>query len=501
MAATFVPAKLSIVPGVVGPKLLTRANAAVSSMGIIGNIGGLVIGGSMVQYDVRLAIGVAAASYIVSGFFWLFVKTPYHVQTPKDQLAPETPMKALVDIKAGFKYALNHRAVMILVIAGAILWSGTAVYKPALSYIAASPEMYAGDTETLGFAMAPLGMGMLLAAVILGIFNPRIGSEFLISFAMVFAGLFMGAQMFIPHMGTGLVMGFGLGFAGGIIIVSLTTLIQRITPDYMLGRVFAAKEMLLEIGNVGIAFTIWRMGEAADIYILNITIAYALFFVIVGIVGIRWYVLTGPFDSGAKNFFWRFFRLFTHTYHGLRTKGKHHVPHEGGVLIVSNHTAGLDPMLIQSAMTRQVRYMMAKEFMIKPLNFFWKMIRPIPVDRSKRDSASIRETLRALKVNDTVAIFPEGKINVERDELLPLKPGMTLIAGKADTPLLPIFIEGTPRTRSVTASILRPSRSRIYIGEPFRLDGEQSREEHLQVIHDAIEALRPVVEKDSKSEA
>lgn len=491
MAATFGPAKLSIVPNVVGNQLLTRANATVTSMGIIGNISGFMLIGAL-KLDVTLMITLAAVSYIVSGFFWLFVKTPY-AHVAKEQQST-TPIKALIDIKEGVKYAVKHKVVLSLIATAAVLWTATAIYKPAISFIAQSPDMYAGDEQTLGIAMAPLGIGMLLSAVMMGIFNPRLGGEVLLSFGLVLGGLFMGAQMFISNMTLGLVMGFGLGLSGGVILVTLNTLVQRATPDRMRGRVFAAKEMILEIGNVGIAYTIWRTSQA-DAIILNASIAYSVFFIFTGFVGIYYFVLRGPLPTKSMNFFWRLIRLHTHVWHQLKITGRHNIPRTEGLLIVSNHTAGLDPLIVQSAVHRRVRFMMAKEYMIWPLKWFWNIIKPIPVDRKKNDSSALRTTVQAVKTGDVVGIFPEGKINRERKDLLPLKPGMTLIAERTKATILPVFISGTPNTYLATPSIIIPSKSSINIGKPFKLDPAGDRAAHMQQIHDAIVALQPPDDK------
>ena len=64
------------------------------------------------------------------------------------------------------------------------------------------------------------------------------------------------------------------------------------------------------------------------------------------------------------------------------------------------------------------------------------------------DRASIhqRDTLRAadaaLRAGCYLALFPEGRINITPQPLLPLEPGATAIARRAGAPLVPLGIAG-----------------------------------------------------------
>lgn len=80
-----------------------------------------------------------------------------------------------------------------------------------------------------------------------------------------------------------------------------------------------------------------------------------------------------------------------------------------------------------------------------------------PVDRKSADLSAIRNSLNVLKNDEVLGIFPEGT-KVSEENIENAKPGIALIALKAKSPVVPIYIE----------SRYRPlSKIKINIGEPI----------------------------------
>jgi 1-acyl-sn-glycerol-3-phosphate acyltransferase len=167
---------------------------------------------------------------------------------------------------------------------------------------------------------------------------------------------------------------------------------------------------------------------------------------------------------------YRFSQVMCRIVHRLRVEGREHVPHEPGALvIVANHTAGVDPTLIQVALDFEVRWMMAKDMRIGGLEHVWNLLRIIEVDREatatgKRDTRSLRTAISHLKAGGCIGIFPQGKIVLAGEPRAPFQPGAAMIALMAEAPILPVHITGTPSTQSVWASLCIPSRSRVRFG-------------------------------------
>jgi 1-acyl-sn-glycerol-3-phosphate acyltransferase len=164
-----------------------------------------------------------------------------------------------------------------------------------------------------------------------------------------------------------------------------------------------------------------------------------------------------------------FTRLYTRLVHGLRAHGTQHIPAdlaERGLLVVVNHTAGVDPVLVQAAFPHEIRWMMARDMMTPALAAWWDWLGVIPVERSGpgkagSDAAAAREAIRHLKSGGVVGLFPEGGLERPPCVLRPFAPGVGLIARKGNARILPVVVEGTPQTHSAWGSLSTPSRSRV----------------------------------------
>jgi 1-acyl-sn-glycerol-3-phosphate acyltransferase len=138
-------------------------------------------------------------------------------------------------------------------------------------------------------------------------------------------------------------------------------------------------------------------------------------------------------------------------------------PLTGPLIIVSNHSAGIDPILIHAELRADIRWMMARDMMLDSLDGLWKWLGVIEVDRQRKDTASAREAINILKSNGIIGIFPEGGLARPPGAVMPFHPGIGLLISKTQAPVLPIFIEGTPQVDPAWASLWRFSRSRIHI--------------------------------------
>ncbi|MBI1370795.1 MAG: MFS transporter [Planctomycetes bacterium] len=467
MAATFVPAKLSVVPNVVGEAMLTRANAAVVSMGIIGNLIGFIIGGPLAKESATSVIGIAAACYMISGTFWIFMKTPWAKAERRTGFVVHTPMRTVREIHDGLRYAVAHRPVTMLILTAAIVWTGTSIYMPALAVV--NVTLYGGDIESFGLVAAPVGLGMLIGAVILGAMNTRLGTELLMTVGLFGCGLFIALQMIVPTFAIGVAIALLTGISAGALLVPLNTLLQRITPDYLRGRVFAAKEIITEFGKVVLAGLIWKL-PSTDASMRPAAIVMGVGLMSAAAWGGWRYVTSGPGATRRINVLWRFLRWYTQAVHRLIVRGRHRLPRRGAVLVVSNHTSGVDPALIQAALPRMVHWMMAREYMTGTFGWLWRIIEPIGVRRGERDGRAALAAIHALRDGQVVGIFPEGRVNQTGGPMLPFGPGVGLIAQRGEAWIVPVHITGPRYTNNPLWAYVRPSRAVVTIGEPFRLD-------------------------------
>lgn len=159
-------------------------------------------------------------------------------------------------------------------------------------------------------------------------------------------------------------------------------------------------------------------------------------------------------------------RVYARALHRVRVEGREHVPVADArgrighsLIVAANHTAGVDPLLIQAVIGFEPRWMMAEDMRVAELEPLWEMARIIFVDRANRDSRSAREALRHLKGGGVLGVFPEGHIERPPEHLLPFRGGVGFLIAKSRAPVLPVVISGTPQVDPAWAALTRRSRS------------------------------------------
>lgn len=152
----------------------------------------------------------------------------------------------------------------------------------------------------------------------------------------------------------------------------------------------------------------------------------------------------------------------------IRCEGREWVPKIGGALILSNHQSHLDPVLVGLACDRRLNYLARDTlFGFAPFRWLINSLDAIPIDREGLGLAGLKETLRRLKREEIVLIFPEGTRTPD-GEVAPLKPGFSALARRARVPLVPVAIEGAFDAWPRTHRFPRPATIQIQFGEPLQ---------------------------------
>ena len=144
-----------------------------------------------------------------------------------------------------------------------------------------------------------------------------------------------------------------------------------------------------------------------------------------------------------------FLRLFTATVFLVLgppiVRGSRRVPGKGGVLVLANHIADIDPILVQLACRRTIHFMANSElFEIKLMGPLIRWFRAFPVKRGEPDRPALRHAIELLRLGEVVCVFPEGELS-ESGELQALLPGAALIVRQAGVPVICCGLQRTNR--------------------------------------------------------
>lgn len=121
--------------------------------------------------------------------------------------------------------------------------------------------------------------------------------------------------------------------------------------------------------------------------------------------------------------------------------GLENIPLDGKLIVCGNHINNLDPVIISIIFPRTINWMGKKQlFKYKFFGFILEKLNVFPVNREGTDIKSVKKSLRVLKEEKVLGIFPEGT-KVKGYNIDNAKPGVALMAIKSQTNILPIHIE------------------------------------------------------------
>ncbi len=475
LAAIFSPTKAATIPQIVTVRQLQPANAIVLGIAIIASLIGFAVGGPIMEkVSVRAGLAVAIGCYAVSGTFFAFLRLRPHVGGTARERPGE--LKRLID---AVRYVRDHRSIWQLMGLSVMFWGAATVLMAAVAALCKIRYELA-DTAVISHTatmMACVGVGMLLSSLWVAWLNTRRESAWFVMIGLLIAGLCMLGLAVNRSYGLGLVLALATGFWGNAAMICVVTLTQSIAPDYIRGRVFGVRDLADTLSAVAVNYVIWQLPHA-DQYMVGALIAVAGGLAIVAVWGLWSQITSGPLPMKWGNIGWRLCRAYTLVWHRLRWVGREHVPTTGRVILASNHTTGLDPLLVQAALPRLVRWVMLRDYMFSLLTPLWKIMEPIALDGNSTTS-QLRSMLRCLEGDQVLGIFPEGAAQRDNRKLKPFQPGIGLLARRSGAVVVPVWIQGTPRTRNMLWHFLRPSRSVVAFGAPIMPDSEMSDEQFM----------------------
>lgn len=93
----------------------------------------------------------------------------------------------------------------------------------------------------------------------------------------------------------------------------------------------------------------------------------------------------------------------------IKVIGREKFPKEGGVLLCTNHIDNLDPPVVGITCPRTVHFMAKEELFTKPvLKTVLPKVQAFPVKRGMSDREAFRTTIKLLRGEKVVGLFPEG---------------------------------------------------------------------------------------------
>ena len=153
----------------------------------------------------------------------------------------------------------------------------------------------------------------------------------------------------------------------------------------------------------------------------------------------------------------------------FKVRGDENIPTEGAAILVCNHVAFVDPMLLMAASPRPIRFIMDHEIFKTPvLGWFFKLAKAIPIAPQKVDAQIYEQAFararEVLNEGDLLCIFPEGGLT-KTGEMGDFKAGVMKLLESNPVPVVPLALQnlwGSFFSRADGTPMRRPFRRGLF---------------------------------------
>ena len=236
-------ARKSIIPDIAGPARISleRANSIHEAVFATGFAIGPAVGAAFIAligpYDVFIVVAVFSALASISA---MLINTVEH----RGDGVSETG-SLLRDTALGIKTILKTPAVLLGM---SFVLTLAMIYLPTEMVILPAHFNALDYATGLGILISTMAGASVLGALLFETLQKYLSYSTILKFGFIGLGLSVLVMSFIPPMPIMLAAGAVLGFSWGPLMPMLNTVIQRVIPENMRGRVF------------GIEMTIWGAG-------------------------------------------------------------------------------------------------------------------------------------------------------------------------------------------------------------------------------------------------
>jgi 1-acyl-sn-glycerol-3-phosphate acyltransferase len=487
-AAFFSPARQALLPTLIREDQLVRANALISALGTIGTIAAAVVGGYLVKYfgtvwNYRLdAATFVCSAVLVAG-----------IAMSQARVVPHAKLTGVwAPLAEGFRYVRQHRRVLQLILLGAAFWAAAGVVISIVPALVR--DVFGGDIADAGLYRGLLGIGLVVGAAVMTAVGPSMPLKLRVLSGLAGGTFWLAAldAAYVLKLGrlfSGLCL-IGIGGAGATLLVTIMAGLQRFVPDSRRGRVFGVSDLATMAAMVAATGLL----GLPDIPNLDAYVPYLVGITAFGLGAMTWGTWReyrrGETVSGLVSLLWQVGRTYARLWLRVQRDGICTIPREGPVIVASNHTSGVDPIIIETTAHRLAGFLVAREYYERPIaGWFMRLVHCVPIDRAQPGRSFLSASLKLLQAGGCLGIFPEGTYPVPGEPPPRPKLGVGLLALRSGVPVIPCHISGTRYTENPIAAYFVRHHARIKYGKPVDLSGFRGREKDKDAHRQATELI------------
>lgn len=182
-----------------------------------------------------------------------------------------------------------------------------------------------------------------------------------------------------------------------------------------------------------------------------------------------------------------------------QVEGLENFPLEGPAILMINHIAFFDPVVVLGNLPRNIVPIAKAEGFRNPILYLWlRLWRVIPLHRGEVDRAALREILQVLAAGEVVLIAPEG---TRSSGLQRARAGVAFLGYRSGAPIIPVALEGTRGFPTINPVRWRQPGAVVRLGRPFRfrpVPSRPGREQLRQMTDEAMYILASMLPEDRR---
>lgn len=432
-SALFGPSKYGIVPELVRRDQISAANGVLVMLTYIAIIVGSALGPwlgdvfrSQLAYAAMVCVGIAVAGTLAS----LGIE-----KTPAAGSRAKPSLFIVRDVWRTLRAIRGDRELMTAVIASAY-FSLIGSYMQLNLIPFGMAHLGLTDTQAgylFFFAAVGIGIGAWLAGRLSG----RHVEFGIVPFgALLLAATTIGIGLDLLSLNGVRTLILLAGIGAGLFLIPLEAFTQYRAPRDRLGSILAASSFLSWMGVLIGSGLVYLFNVAMELPPARGFAIMGVATVLLGLVAVR--VL--------PDFLIRFAGLIlTRPFVRVRSSGHSNIPIHGGALLIANHPSHLDPLLILTAQSRHIRFVLPRAHLregpIRPLLEHMNILSVDASDPHERVDAVVANARRALGAGELLCVFADDVT------LRPPSAGggpalIERIAHGKNCPVIPVYIGG-----------------------------------------------------------
>lgn len=482
----FYSAKLAIIPTLVRTGQLQAANALLTITGMAAILFGTFIAGILIERSGNFSsLFVNGAAYLFSALVLLSITE--RKDLPSRAAAADKGRKLSEDFRDILLYLRIHRRAWNLILMSVFLSFLSSFFYIGLTVTAV--DYFKLGTEGIGKLLTMHSGGMIAGAFAVVWLRKELRTADLMSGAFLVIFLTTGTASLVRNYSMAWIWLTLLGAANSAVMITVDTLLQKITPDRFRGKVFGFRSVLTS--------GVFLLSLLAVSSLLHLTTPFQVF-KLLALVSLAIAVLILLLE---RHFAYDVLRMLARgvlkLLFSFGIEGEEHFRYRSKMILAGNHTGFLDSPVLIASSRRPLRFMVSQSVFQWPvIGWIVKSSGVIPVAKGKGALAlgSAAETLRR---GGTLAIFPEGALS--KDGLIgKFHRGVARLHLETGSPVVPFAIHGGFEAWRSGQALPKLRKVTLQFGQPIE-DFKGTEEEFLIELRSRVQFIKESLERRERA--